>query len=187
MQCKIPLFLLLALSGLVVAQQEKRSLQSTENSNTFMAAGFSAGPQIVSQSKIEFPIALLKKGIQGKILVELDIDNEGKVERCTIKEGLHPTLDSIVNRSMFSTVFSPAFEMGKAVASTVNLQLAFSADSLIKESDMSTPEFEGFVLDKDTKTPVNGAIINLEYTDTTSDTDLSNGFDKYMELIEYPG
>ncbi len=185
MQTKIILVMLLALSGLVVAQQENQFSQFNENSNTFMAAGFSASPQIISQSKIAFPIALLKKGIQGKIIVELDIDNKGKVERSFIKEGLHPSLDSIVIKSMFSTVFSPAFEMGKAVASTVNLQLVYSADSLIQESNMSTPKFEGFVLDKDTKTPINGAIINLEYTDTTSDSDLSIGFDRYMELISH--
>lgn len=171
------------------SQGQNRSTQAVANSkNEVMAAGFSAEPQLLSGGAIEFPTLLLKKGLRGTISAEVDIDNNGKVERCLIKEGIHPFLDSIIRESMITSVYSPAYEMGRSVPSTVTLQMNFDPDSVIVKNSNSVPELEGTIFDKDAKSPIGGVLVNLQYEDTTSDSELSIGFNRYIEKIgQLPG
>jgi hypothetical protein len=168
---------------IVIQAQVSQTAQSiTDGKNEKIATEVNNEPRLLSGGAVEFPTVLMKKGVFGTISAQADIDSKGKVERCTIKEGLDPSLDSIVRKSIIASVYSPAYEMGQAIPSTVVLQMAFDPDSVIK-NDNSVPELEGVVLDKDSKVPLRGAVVNMRYEDSTSDPELSNGFNRYIELI----
>lgn len=140
-------------------------------------------PHLVSGKTMEFPTVLLKKGVTGKITAQLDIDTVGVVEKCTILKGLHPLIDSIACKSIAASVYSPAYENGHAVPSTVNMQIEFDPDTIVMNYKGVIPDFDGFVLDNETKTPIKGALVNIQYKDSSSDTSLSIGFDTYLTLI----
>lgn len=166
----------------IMSQVSQPGQSITDGKNEIIATGANNEPRLLSGGAIAFPTVLLKKGVFGTISAQADIDSKGKVERCTIKEGLDPLLDSIVCKSIIASVYSPAYEMGQAIPSTIVLQMDFDPDSVIKENN-SVPQLEGVVLDKDSKAPLRGAVVNMQYQDSLSDPELSIGFNRYIELI----
>jgi hypothetical protein len=113
----------------------------------------------------------------------VDIDQNGKVERSALAHVTHTVLDSIALASIKNLVCAPAFEQGKAVPSTISLQISFMLDSMVAASREISPDIEGVVLDKKNKTPIPNAIVNIEFIDTTGDRDLAVGFGKYLAMI----
>jgi TonB family protein len=155
----------------------------SEHASTMEIDPDNAEPYLISGDKIEYPPSLLKKRIQGTITVEVDISAGGTVEKCTLKRSLHPLLDSIVRTAIFGSRFSPAFDRGSPVPSTLVFQIPISPDSMLSTSSYRNAELEGMVIDKDSRNPVQGAVVNLQYSDTISDTLLSDHFTDYMEII----
>jgi hypothetical protein len=159
-----------------------------ENATLTSTVGFSSEPKLIEGGYIDFPSKLLKKGIAGTVTLNIDIDKSGKVEKCTVVDTLNSVLDSIVRASFINAKFSPAYEDGRVVESSVGFQFVFNPDSIVLNGSRVIPEIEGVVIDKETKQPIQGAIVNLQASDTSGDPDLTIPFNKYMELIgKVPG
>ena len=159
-----------------------------ENTSLTSTVGFSSEPKLIEGGFIDVPSKLLKKGISGIVTVNLDIDKTGKVEKCTVSDTLYQLLDSIIRASLINAKFSPAYENGRIVESSISFQYVFNPDSVALNSGMAIPEIEGVVIDKETKLPLQGAVVNLQASDTSGDPDLTIPYSKYMELIgKVPG
>jgi TonB family protein len=149
---------------------------------------YESEPHLLSAKTIEYPAILLKKRIRGTITIEVEISEKGIVEKCTIKDHLHPMLDSIVQAIIKNSPFSPAYDRGTPVPSTIQLQIPFDPDSMLTQSEYTMSELSGIVYDQDSKRPLIGAIVNLQFTDTVSDTALMGHFNEYLGMIgEVPG
>jgi hypothetical protein len=148
-----------------------------------MSAGFSAEPKLLSKKEIELPPHFIKKRLNGSVIMSIDIDSKGNIERCLLKKGLNPDLDSLVKNSILRSVYSPAFESGRAVPSMVELEVPFNSDSLVYTNTDVVPDFDGYILEKGTNIPITNAIVNIEYNDSLSDTSIVNGFNSYLQLI----
>ncbi len=180
-------FALLALDEVCGQQapgsKSDNSGYSSAGSGVTSSVGFSGEPQLVSGGNIDVPPRWLKKGVEGSVSVRVDIRQDGTVERCALLKSSNPLLDSLVLANVPRFVYSPAVEKGQAVASTVDLEILFNPDSILAKSKDAPPEIEGTVLDRDTRMPLTDAVLHMQFADSTSDPDISIGFNRYVKMI----
>jgi hypothetical protein len=69
------------------------------------------------------------------------------------------------------------------VPSTITVEIPFTCDSIITQSVQTIPELEGVVHDRDSKQPLAGAVVNIQYNDSTSDSALTGRFTSYFRSI----
>jgi protein TonB len=67
----------------------------------------------------------LQQGIEGSVLLSVDIDEQGVPRRARVLRSLEPGLDRKAIESLAGWRFSPATEDGKAVPSTANVEVNF--------------------------------------------------------------
>jgi len=85
--------------------------------------------RVLSQPKaIEYTADAKKLGIEGLIIVELDIDEQGKVTRVRLRKSLHESLDRAVIAAIESWTFAPATLAGKAIPSTLFRRARFELE-----------------------------------------------------------
>lgn len=144
-------------------------------------------PELILDGRVNIPVSILKKGLEGTIELQVYIDQKGRVESCEIIRGIAPELDSIARLSLLQSKFSPAIENGIPVPSIINIQEAFIADSLIGTFNQVEPVIEGKVLRQKDGLPVNEAQVKIIYLDTTGDPSVTS-FSTYCKLIgKIPG
>jgi protein TonB len=66
--------------------------------------------------------------IEGLLIVEVDIDEHGKVTRTALRTHLEPELDAVAEKVVAKWDFEPALLGGRAVASTKFIRLRFALD-----------------------------------------------------------
>lgn len=175
------LFFLLILS-VSINHTAAQTVADLQNNN------YNADPFLLTGERIEYPPQIFKKKIKGVITVEVDVSDSGLVEKCTVKQPLFALLDSIVYNAVMRSRFSPAYDRGIPVPSTILFQLPFDSDSVISSGTYGVKELEGVVVDKDSRRPLPGVVVNLQYKDTISDILLVGNFNSYMETIgKIPG
>lgn len=69
-----------------------------------------------------------KLGIEGMLVIEVDIDERGRVTQADVRKGLEPELDRECLAGIEGAAFTPASLGGRAVASTRFLRLRFELD-----------------------------------------------------------
>ncbi len=176
------------LTGIVITGAAEGSVARSGNTGG-TAVGFSAEPKLVSEGTVDLPVLrLLKKGVSGTVVVEVDLDQTGAVEGCRVRSGIDPELDSVVAASMRMSRFTPAYEQGSAVPSTVSLQFTFNPYEVLRKSDALPPSVYGTVFEGTTTAAVAGATVNLQLRDSLADAELKIAPGAYLELIgEMPG
>jgi protein TonB len=74
-----------------------------------------------------YPAAMKKAGVEGKVIIELGVDETGKIIYGKIIKALHPTLDMIVIQWIKRQKFTPATGPdGKAFKAKIYLPVLFS-------------------------------------------------------------
>jgi protein TonB len=73
----------------------------------------------------EYSDAARKANVEGLMVVEVSIDERGRVLRARVRSGLHPELDAIATKTVQRWSFEPATLAGKSVASTKFLRIRF--------------------------------------------------------------
>lgn len=73
----------------------------------------------------EYPDSARKSNIQGYVLLELDIDERGKLKKARVRQGLQRALDDAALASVQSWRFQPARLEGRAVSSTRLVRIRF--------------------------------------------------------------
>lgn len=78
---------------------------------------------------LKYPAIDLEQELQGTVIVQFTIDEEGKTSKATIIKGLSPACDQAAIRVVLSLPpFNPATENGKPVATRFTLPIRFSID-----------------------------------------------------------
>lgn len=144
---------------------------------------YNAEPMLISESKIDIPLAVLKKGIHGIVGLQLHLDKDGVVEKCIVTSGVSHLLDSIAKQSLMKSKFSPSIENGTAVASILDVEISFSTDSLINRFYGIKPILTGRLTNKESNKPLANVLVKVCYSDTTQDTAISIPFSIYSNLI----
>ncbi len=143
-------------------------------------------PVLQTFIKAEYPHDLQKKGIQGKVTLELLISEKGTVDSVTVVKGCHPQLDSNAVHAARQFVFSPAQTSSEPVAVLLEYEYRFSLSDVMVKNDTAI-NFSGTLLEKGTRYPIPDAFVTIEFEDTLSDTTLPVPFGYYLQTIgTYP-
>ena len=81
--------------------------------------------RLVQSSKLAYPEEAFAKGIQGTVVVELVVDEEGRVAHAEVRESI-PALDTAALAAVRGWRFTPARLAGEPIASTVSAPVAFT-------------------------------------------------------------
>ena len=81
--------------------------------------------RLVQTSKLVYPEEAFAKGIQGTVVVELVVDQEGRVAHAEVRESV-PALDTAALAAVRGWRFTPARLAGKPIASTASAPVAFT-------------------------------------------------------------
>lgn len=84
-------------------------------------------------SKIVYDEELIKKRIEGNVVVRFSINEKGEVEFCKIVKSLNPQLDKSVVDAVRSTVFLPGIKDGKKTNMQVDLPLLFKDGNVSRD------------------------------------------------------
>jgi TonB family protein len=89
-------------------------------------AEFDTPPRVVHQVAPEYPESAKEKGVEGRVLLEVQVDVEG-APRVVVREGVpdHPELDKAASDAVAEWRFEPAQKDGEPVAATVLVPIEF--------------------------------------------------------------
>jgi Gram-negative bacterial TonB protein C-terminal len=140
-------------------------------------------PSLVTDPLIRTTPELLKHGLWGSSSVEIGIDSTGSVDSCIVAPSGNHGFDSLVKRNVAAARFTPAIGNGRAVPSTVRFEIAVPYDSLVSQCLRLPPNFVGTVIDTFRRKSLPETRIFVHYTDTTEDSALAIGFNRYLAAI----
>jgi|GEM_PF-1636264 len=177
-------FVILSTPALRAANRDGQLGVPEGEGTAVSAVRFSSEPQLVSEGAIKLPLLrLIKKGVDGTVSVDVDIDRRGNVVRCFVVEGVDELLDSLVCESMMLSRFSPAYNEGVSVDATVNVRYTFDHEAILRNSGNVSPEIRGIVIEGEAGVPVRNARVNLQVIDPAADPDLEVPLKDYMTRI----
>lgn len=150
--------------------------------DTLAQIPLSQQPELIRSGLCPYPPDLLKKGIEGRVLLDIYIDDKGRVEEVEVIQGAYPTLDSIARQSAFQFLFSPAKQEDRPIPVVIRFQYTFDLSNILHNIECS-PNFIGSVIDAETEKPFRNFPVVCDFIDTASDTALSISFERYIRLI----
>jgi protein TonB len=77
------------------------------------------------ESRVKYPEAAKKKGIEGEVIVQFFLDKEGKIRKTRIVQGDPLLVEAAINAIM-QTEFTPALQRGKPVGVWMTMPITFS-------------------------------------------------------------
>lgn len=139
-------------------------------------------PELLTFVEADYPAELVKKGIEGSVLLELLVNETGGVDSVTVLRGVDPLLDSSAAAACRRFKFTPATADGDSVAVLLQYEYRFSLQEAV-DSIPETVNFLGKILEKGTRAPVADAMVVLTFNDTLSDKTLPLPFREYIKKI----
>lgn len=91
-------------------------------------AGVTELPKLIFEVKPEFPDELKRQGIEGKVVLSVVVQSDGRVGRVEVIDRLHPELDRLAQRAAKRLRFRPANVRGTAVAVRIPYTFYFVID-----------------------------------------------------------
>ena len=132
--------------------------------------------------KAEYPPDLVKKGIEGAVVLDLVVDTMGKVDSVAIVRGFHPRLDSSAASAARKFNFAPAKAGGRPVPVILQYVYRFSLQEVTEKIEQYV-NLKGRLLERGTRAPVRDATVIVSYRDTAADSSLGVPFGAYMKKI----
>ncbi|MFA6234732.1 MAG: TonB family protein [Bacteroidota bacterium] len=74
---------------------------------------------------VVYPKEAVRKGLEGTVIVETDIDEDGRVADCRVVKSVHPLLDAAALHAVKSVSFIPGQRNGKPLEATISIPIKF--------------------------------------------------------------
>jgi TonB family protein len=139
-------------------------------------------PQLTTFVKAEYPPQLLKRAVTGTALLDLLVNEQGKVDSAKVTKGIDPLLDSAIIKAALAFIFTPAMAGGKAVPVFVTYEYRDTLDDIVEKVDEYV-NFSGKAVERGTRAPLAGAMVFLSFPDTAADTAIKVPFSAYRTKI----
>lgn len=144
-------------------------------------------PELTHFVDARYSPALIKKGVEGTVGLELIVNEKGLVDSAYVVAGLEPELDSSAVAAARAFVFSPAMAGGVPVAVQLQYNYRFSL-RVVADSIMPYVNFSGRLLERGEKKPIADAVVAVSFTDSTGMEQLPIPRARYLEKIgTFPG
>lgn len=111
-------------------------------------------PEIVEPAQPEYPRAAFLEGVAGDVVMDLDIDDNGLVQRVLVKSSPDARLSWAALGAATNMQFVPAAQDGVSIAVRVEFKLAFTIDEVERERALEEEEARRLAAHRDTA-PVN--------------------------------
>lgn len=92
------------------------------------AAGVDRAPRKRSCPRPDFPEALRREGLEGRVIVSVDVTTDGRTRDAKLVTRLHPELDRNALRAALRCRFDPAMLDGKPVLVRIPIPFRFVID-----------------------------------------------------------
>jgi len=139
-------------------------------------------PSLTAFVKAEYPADLVKKGVEGTVVLDLIVSDSGRVDSVAVVKGVDPRLDSSAAKAARLFIFSPAMAGGKSVAVLMEYAYHFTIDEVATAIDQVV-NFAGKLFERGTRAPIANATIVVNFRDTASDTSVKVPFGAYLKKI----
>lgn len=138
-------------------------------------------PELVTFVAAEYPPRALREGVEGAVVLELLVSEQGAVDSVSVVQGLDPDLDQAAMAAARGFVFAPARVEGVAVPVYVHFAYEFSVRQEARRIEQVV-NLQGRLREMGTRAPVDGAMVVARLTapDTTL---LDVPLDAYLERI----
>ena len=145
-------------------------------------AELDARPELVRFVEVDYPPEALRRGIEGTVLLDLVINETGRIDSVSVAEGIDPSLDAAAVRAARDFVFTPAMAGGESVAVLLQYEYTFS----IREETRRITEylnFSGTLREKGTRAAIPDAVVAVSFPDPGADTTLTVPWEAYLERL----
>jgi len=139
-------------------------------------------PVLKAFVKADYPAAMVKKGVEGTVVLDLVVSDSGRVDSVAVVKGLQPVLDSAAAKAAARFTFSPAIAGGKPVAVLLQYAYRFILDSVVTAVE-EYANLKGHLYERGTRSPLQNATVMVSFPDTLSDTTLTVPFSAYLKKI----
>ena len=139
-------------------------------------------PRLLQFIKADYPPDLVKKGIEGAVVLDLVVDTLGKVDSVAIVKGFYPRLDSSAAAVASRFNFTPAKAGGRPVPVIMEYVYRFSLQDVTEKIGRYV-NLKGRLLERGTRAPVRDATVVVSFKDTLADTTLGLPFGAYLKKI----
>jgi len=129
----------------------------------------------------KYPEDAMRQGLQGTVLLELVINEQGKVDSLNVVHGLSRSLDSAATQAVRQFQFTPAMAAGKPVAVAIQYEYRFT---LAEVAQVPTQvNFRGTLRENGTRNPIAESIVALSFIDTAALQKLPIPFSLYLKKL----
>jgi len=105
-------------------RQEER--KDTRSESAAVALGtVTTMPRLLVDSKPEYPEEARKRGVEGKVILEIIVDEKGEVASARVLKSVEPVLDKVALDAAKKLRFSPATKDGRPVSVKITYTFAF--------------------------------------------------------------
>lgn len=119
------------------------------------AAAVITPPALVADFPPSYPEDAFAEGVQGPVVLDIDIDREGKVARAVVKDAPDPRLAWSALGAVTNLRFSAARMGEEPIAVRVEYTLTFEIDEVTSERALTEDEAEALASDSEAEAPVN--------------------------------
>jgi TonB family protein len=139
-------------------------------------------PELKLFVRAEYPAEIIRLGIEGVVLLDIVINENGIVDSVYVIKGIHPVLDSAASAAARAFIFSPAMAGGAPVAVLLEYAYRFTIDEAVTKIEQFV-NLQGTLLERGTKAPLSNATVIVSLLDTISDTGIAVPFHVYLKKI----
>lgn len=158
---------LVALSCLSISRSGWSQSQSSELERSGSSA-VSTPPTVLEKVDPIYPEQALSEGKSGEVVLQLDIDEAGKVTNAQIAKGAGSGLDEAAQQAGLKLVFVPASRAGKPIRSRILYKMDFTLKTVEKPAS-DEPEtavttyatLRGVIRLEQSEIPCTGAVVEL--------------------------
>ncbi len=141
----------------------------------------------------EYADSLIAQGVEGKVVMDLLVNDSGSVDSIVIVKGLHPVLDRTAQKAAKQFHFSPAIAGGEPVPVFLTYEYLFTLEDVMKKIEEYV-NVSGRIIEKGTRILLVDALVVISFPGKR-DTAISDGkkeialapgnipFDRYLEKI----
>ena len=108
----------------IYSPNNKQIVDESNQNNNLSKASYKIGS--IKNPHPPYPIVARKKGLQGKLVLKVSINNDGSVKNVVVgKSSGHKILDKVSKETVEKWVFIPAKKMGKPVEANIKVPIRF--------------------------------------------------------------
>ncbi len=150
--------------------------------------------------RVRYPEIARRAGIEGRVLVEFIVDEQGNVTEPKVLRGIGGGCDEAAIEAISGVKFTPGMQRGRPVKVQFQVPIVFRLPTVAGveqgisvqqrriETDAASPFLRGQILDSRTKEPLMGANISIKKTgDTTQRGAVSQGDGKFVVNLSEAG